>query len=882
MIAKNGSVAALRPSVVLAGLEIKRYINIGLYWIRRLYISKFAVMLVCLIMASAALLALVQIAIGISNGVRAYVDGEARYSKGQKDAVYYLTRYIDSRSEQDYNKYLKAIAVPLGDQKARVELQKPEFDEGVATQGFIEGLNAPNDIPSMIQLFRRYQDVSYMANAIAIWTLADEQISLMKRLGDELHGDALTRAPSERRIAEISAEIERIHVLTSQYEYEFSKVLLQGAEMTRRVLGGLIFFVALTLLSAWSWMTWRISHELRQGVAQLHEAALKAAQGELVQSGRVNTGDPLADLANIFNNFVEYRGSVEAKLSEAVQMREKIMHSVTNAIFSLDLQGKIILVNRRSCALTGYDESELVGVLFDGLFPKERLSELRKIFERVIRLGEKVDHYETPLVCKDGHVIMISFSCEAIYKDGTAIGVVGAAEDITERKLYEARLLQQANYDALTGLPNRNLLNDRVSHSLSRAQRTGKMVALVFIDLDGFKLINDSFGHALGDELLKAVAAKLGGVIRAGDTVARMGGDEFVLVLGDLDDEDDVKEITGKILHALSAPFILDRHELRVTASIGVSFYPKDGRNYTSLLKSADIAMYSAKNEGHNCAMFFDSEMASREEQREELESAMHDGIAQGDFKPHYQPQVSLHTGKICSAEMLMRWQHAKLGMIPPVRFIPMAEDTGMIKPLGELALRQACRQLGKLREMGHLDMAIAVNLSPHQFLQQNLPGLLLQLLEETGAEAGGLHLEITESVILQDSKEMMKTLWDLKSIGVVLVLDNFGNGFTSLGRLKRVPLDIIKIDQSIILSLMTSADSTAIIRAITAVAKSLNLKVVAEGVETQDQLDFLIASGCDVAQGFYLGRALTDLDFMRLLSKRHQLLPASLLRCSS
>lgn len=836
--------------------------------------TKLALMTASLAAVSAGLLFMVVMTLGISAGVRAYVGGEGLYSKAQKDAVYYLARYARTRSEQDYRNYLQVVSIPLGDYKARVELQKAEFDSDIAARGFIEAGNDPGDVHNLITMFRRYHGISYMRRAIELWTQADLLIVELIQCGDDLRGAILSGNYSREQEADFLERIDQINAKASPLEAEFSATLSEAARQIGRLLIIVIVLTGAILLCGGLWVAWRISRELHVGILNLRKAAVKVADGDLNHSVEVRSKDELGDLAVVFNQMIQHRRVAEQDLKSATEFREKIMQSVTNAIYMIDIEGRFVVVNRRICTMTGYAESELVGMQFDELFPPERLVDLRKVFEAVIHTGVPIEHYETSLVRKDKQVIMISFSSAAFYKEGAVIGVVGAADDITERKLKDARLVQMANYDDLTGLPNRNLLNDRITQALSRARRLEKSVALIFMDLDGFKYINDSLGHGVGDSLLKAVAHKLHALIRAEDTVARLGGDEFVVMLCDVEHEQAVTDVAEKILQSFVQPFLIDQRELHVTASIGVSVYPRDGQHYETLLQHADIAMYRAKAAGRNCAKFFNAEMASDTHERVVLEAALRVALAHDEFKMHYQPQLDLRSGKFCCAEALMRWQHEKLGVLSPARFIPLAEETGLILPIGEWALRTACTELRAWHELGHRNLSVAVNISSRQFQQQNLPDLVRQVLAETGVPPARLHLELTEGVILQHSSLAIDTLKELKQIGVVLAIDDFGTGYSSLSYLKRFPIDIIKIDQSFILDLITNPEAASIILAILAMAKTLKLKTVAEGVETRAQLDFLIENGCDVIQGFYLNPALSAEEFRAQLSRGHRLLP--------
>ena len=461
--------------------------------------------------------------------------------------------------------------------------------------------------------------------------------------------------------------------------------------------------------------------------------------------------------------------------------------------------------------------------------------------------------------------------------DGKALRLDGLSSDITERKSHEAEMTHLVNHDALTGLPNRTLLNDRIAQSLAHARRVGQPVGVLFLDLDGFKFINDSYGHTLGDQLLKAVAERLSRTVRGGDSVARLGGDEFVVVLQDIADPEGAMAVAQEILLALAQPLETEGQGLHVTASIGVSVFPQDGHTAELLLKHADVAMYRAKDHGRNGVQRYAREMSVRTDERVRLERALRSSIEQERFELRYQPQVGLRRGNIVGVEALLRWQHPEFGAVSPASFIPLAEDTGLIIPLGEWVLREACRQLRQWRDRGHRELCMAVNVSPRQFHHQDIPRLVRRALDEFGVDPSCLELELTESALLYNADAVIDTLRELKSIGISLAMDDFGTGYSSLSYLKRFPIDTLKIDQSFTMDLPHSQDAASIARAIIAMAQSLDMKTVAEGVETREQLAFLGANGCDTIQGFYFSPALRAAEIDHLLAENRGLPPMRL-----
>lgn len=464
---------------------------------------------------------------------------------------------------------------------------------------------------------------------------------------------------------------------------------------------------------------------------------------------------------------------------------------------------------------------------------------------------------EHRLLLRDGIERVVHGKADVVFDvDGKALSMSGTLQDITQRKLAEERIYFLANYDALTDLPNRNLLSERLTQALGQARRNSQRITILCLDLDGFKFVNDSYGHAVGDILLKTVAARLKAAIRESDTVARLGGDEFVLIYSGLVDNSDVICSVQRIVGLFAEPFMVDSRELHITASIGVCMYPDDGENAEALFKNGDVAMYAAKESGRNCFRFYAHEMGRRIEQYVQMETALRVALEQHQFEVYYQPKVNLRSGTLSGVEALVRWNHPQDGMIQPDSFISLAETTGLIVPIGEWVMRTACAQAKQWHDMGFDDMSVAVNLSAYQFSQQSVASLVLRVLADTGLAAQHLELELTESMLMSDSDGMLTALRDIKAIGVTLALDDFGTGYSSLAYLKRFPIDVLKIDRSFVRNVTTDPNDASLTKTIVLMAKSLRMKTVAEGVETQGQLGFLSAIKCDAVQGFYFSKA--------------------------
>ncbi len=477
---------------------------------------------------------------------------------------------------------------------------------------------------------------------------------------------------------------------------------------------------------------------------------------------------------------------------------------------------------------------------------------------------------ESTLLSRDGTEIPVS---QVIIAHKGADGQEGflstIARDIGERKRFEAQLLHQSNHDALSGLPNRLLFHDRLGQALAQACYTEHLIAVMLLDLNRFKIINDTLGHDLGDLLLKEAALRLASCMRGGDTIARWGGDEFAFLLPNLEHPEEAAEVAAGILKVLSQPFLIADKEIFVSASVGITLYPTDGQTREGLLQNAEVAMYRAKEHGESAYQFFTGDMNVRAFERLALENSLRKALERSELVLYYQPQVDLETGKISGMEALLRWQHPELGLVSPAQFIPLAEETGLIVPIGAWVLREACRQNKAWQDAGMARMRVSVNLSARQFQQQDIVEMTASALRESGLTADCLELELTESYIMQNPEAAIRTLRLLEKMGVFLSVDDFGTGYSSLSYLRRFPIDCLKIDRSFVQDIPGSADAAAIVSAIVAMASSLKLEIVAEGVETQDQLDYLKQLRCDRMQGFLFSRPIPANELEKLVKNQ-------------
>ncbi|PQV52280.1 EAL domain-containing protein [Paraburkholderia sp. BL21I4N1] len=565
-----------------------------------------------------------------------------------------------------------------------------------------------------------------------------------------------------------------------------------------------------------------------------------------------------------------YTDITERKRADlALRLQSRALDASVNAILitAPSPTGNLIeYVNPAFMRITGYDPAEVIGhdcrVLQRDDRDQEGVALIRQALGANREVSAVVRNYR-----KDGALFWNQlFIAPVPNTDGVITHHIGVINDVTDLMRYQEQLEYQANYDSLTRLPNRNLLRDRLQHALIVAQRQHKGVAVVFIDLDGFKNVNDSLGHSVGDRLLSVVAERLARCTRTSDTVARHGGDEFVIVMTDTVDEQSLIAWMERVRASISEPVWLDGTELYVGCSMGASLFPQDGEDAETLMKKADLAMYRAKDMGRNTFQFYQPEMNASAGARLNLERRLRRALRDNEFLLHYQPQVDISSGQIVGTEALVRWRDPEVGLVPPSSFIPLAEESGLIGPLSEWVLREACRQNKAWQDEGLPATRVSVNLSARVFQQRDIAKLVMQVLAETGLEPQYLELELTESTIMRNAEEAVSMLNELHALGIGLAIDDFGTGYSSLSYLKRFPVDRLKIDRSFVSDIGVSADDETITSAIIALAHSLKLQVIAEGVETSAQLDFLRERACDEMQGFYFAKPMGTEAIAKLL----------------
>jgi diguanylate cyclase (GGDEF)-like protein/PAS domain S-box-containing protein len=596
------------------------------------------------------------------------------------------------------------------------------------------------------------------------------------------------------------------------------------------------------------------------------QALQEGAQDYLIK-GEIETRGLLSAL-----RYASERKVLQDELFIERERAEVTLNCIGDAVVFTDTAGNVTGLNLVANKMTGWSWQEAAGQPITEVF---RLLDTtsRQVIAHPAAID--VENHLAPLpprcilVRRDGSEVPIEDSVAPIHdRHGQPAGAVFAFRDMSAAQALTLQMTHSAEHDLLTGLPNRRLLHDRVNQSIVLARRDMKRVAVLYLDLDGFKYINDSLGHPTGDQLLQSIAKRLVDCVRGTDTVSRQGGDEFVILLSDVQQPEDAAVMANRMLHVVAKAHSIDQRDLHVTTSIGISVYPDDGQDAEALIKNADTAMYQAKENGRQRLQFFKPAMYARAVERQSIEEGLRGGLERHEFALHYQPKINLITGAITGAEALLRWAHPTRGLLLPAQFVPIAEDCGLIVPIGKWVLRQACQQIRAWVEAGLPATTVAVNVSATEFADENFLNDLFLVLSETGLEARWLQLELTESVLMKRAEVATGVLQYLREWGVQVAIDDFGTGYSSLSYLRKFTVDALKIDQSFVRQIATGGRDAAIVTAIIGMARNLGLVVIAEGLETQEELDFLRAHHCDEAQGYYFSRPAPPREFAALLGE--------------
>ena len=584
----------------------------------------------------------------------------------------------------------------------------------------------------------------------------------------------------------------------------------------------------------------------------------------------IDTNDGNIKYIHGFIHDITRRHKQEEELVEAEQRYRNIFEYATEGIFQTSKEGYYLEVNPALARIYGYDNSsELINDLRNirqqlYVEPKRRDDFVQMMLER-----GSVTNFESQVYKRDGSIIWISENARTVYgPDGRLMYYEGTVEDITERKSYENQISHQATHDSLTDLPNRLLMVDRLQQVIQNANRENVQIAVLFLDLDHFKNINDTLGHAAGDKLIKIIAERLRNCMRDGDTVARIGGDEFVIILPNIHTSSDhISYAVHRILDSIRKPCMINDREFQISCSIGVSIYPDDGKDVENLLKNADMAMYKSKQAGRNNFKFYTQELNRVVTESMELEQQLRMALVNEQFELHYQPKISMESGFVNGAEALIRWRAPHRGLVSPARFIPLAEETGLIEPLGNWVLDAACQQNKLWVELGMSIVPISINLSPRQCRQSRLADHIQATLEKYQLPPEMLIVEVTETSMAEDQHKFLRILDDIKSLGVMIAIDDFGSGYSNLSYLKNLPVDYLKADRSLINGIEVEEKDRSIYRALVSMAHNLGMKLIAEGVETQAQYEFLRSIGVDDIQGFYFSMPVPAVNFIHMLA---------------
>jgi diguanylate cyclase (GGDEF)-like protein len=965
-------------------------------------ISRSAVRFVAPVLISlTVMLVAAVLSIELLSTIRAWVGGEGLYSKGQKNATYYLSQYALSHSEQDYRLYQAAIAFPLGDLKARLALQRRPSDLNAAYAGFLQGGSDAADIDSIIMVFRLFGGVGPVRRAIDIWTEGDSYTSQICALAARIHPADGTEVPAAEQ-ARIRAALHQINDELTPLAARFSSTLGNLARTTRSLL---ILALALgTLITALLCIRVtrarvRERNAQEQGLARLTElyAALSrtsqlisrvsnrsqlfdelcricvgttglmlaavgllkrdrssiefvAAHGDkknylqtlelLSEKGAADHSDGLhAPLytrrSRVFDAADKSRGVFPSEASfplicqnEVVgvlcvfsQEKQYFKKDIVELMEQLAMEASFALdglhreAERRRQASVLADQNRVLNLIASGAELKAILTTLAEFievqsegglcslaaqnaggtgvcvglspsmpagFDRTIAGTRLQLVSERPIVGSNDQLLgMLSLykrpDAEACQPNSQLIGICANLAGIAIESCQAAeRIRHLAHHDDLTGLPNRLLFNYQLPKALARAQRDGTSVGVLFLDLDRFKIINDTLGHDAGDMVLRQIAGHLRSCVRETDTLARVGGDEFTVLVEQLDDTQYLGAIAEKLLTAMASPLTIGGNVYQLSGSIGIAMYPEDGADGASLLKNADIAMYGAKASGRNNYQFYSSDINAHSLERLALENELRQAVVRREFEVHYQPKVDIPTGRIAGAEALVRWRHPQRGMLLPGEFIFVAEEVGLISSIGSFVLDTVCADIAQWRDAGLPPMRVAINLSAQQFADSRLIDNLNQVLQQTGCDPELLEFEITESVVMTSPGKALQLLEQIKDYGITLAIDDFGTGHSSLAYLKRFPVDSVKIDCTFVRDIAKDPNDVAIIKAIIALGHSLDLKVVAEGVESITQLEILRRFQCDEFQGFLFSEAVPSAKFAGMLMANAHARPAA------
>ncbi len=734
---------------------------------------------------------------------RAFVGAEGQWSRAQKDAVFYLTRYAQNGVEEDYRAFERAMAVPLGDRKAREALLKDPADFAAARAGFIEGRNHPGDIEAMMTLFRRFAGLGPVKQAVFLWERADTHLDDLAVIGHELY-KAGPGIAEEERLRQVE-RIARLNGTLARLEDAIAATLGEGQRAAQSVLLAGMLLLAGVLLVAGIYISQRfvaqnekLQQTLRESEAQLRHLIESAPMPLLI----VRAGD------------------------------QRIMYANERALqqFALNVDS----LQGRALAEFHVDDK------------------IRSELPAALSRHGSVRDYEVHLRDMNGRQFWLLLSAQPIRYAGV-VGLLVALADIDDRKRMQEDMRRKAMHDQLTGLPNRSMFIESLDRAVRKARRRQGTFSVLFVDLDHFKEVNDTLGHGAGDKLLQAVAERLQSAVRQSDLVARLAGDEFVILIEDHRGPEEVMIVAQKVVGFLQRPVLLEWKEVKISGSVGIASYPEDGEDVETLVKNADAAMYQAKERGRNNFQFYSPELNRLSLERADLEKRVRAGLGNGEFFLQYQPEVELATGKLRAVEALLRWRDPMSGVVMPADFLPLAEENGTIIPIGQWVLDRTLEDVKAWQEVG-IDLTVSVNLSARQLQHPALADQVFAALQAHGLPAKKLRFEIPETALMAESDLAERTIRSLQNVGVAIAIDNFGSGYSSLGLVRGFSATAVKIDKTLVSGCAHKRECAAIVQAVSTMSRSLGITVIAAGVETEEERRLVQSLGCERAQGMLVG----------------------------